>query len=148
MGAIFGVRTSSLLLSFEPNTTLVLTVPILSTIVRDQLITPVGIAIGMGVHGSYNANSPEALLSIGVLDSISAGLLLYSGIVEMCVPSVAVGYPLCCAANTSSHALAVDRLVHDFMHGELASARPSRVLIAFASLLSGALCMSVLGVWA
>ena len=99
----------------------------------------------MGVHGSYNANSPEALLSIGILDSISAGLLLYSGIVEMCVPLSAGLF--CCTADPSV-ALSSRRLVHDFMHGELASARPSRVIIAFAALLAGGLCMSVLGVWA
>lgn len=36
----------------------------------------------MGVHASYNPNSGAALLSIGVLDSISAGILIYGGIVE------------------------------------------------------------------
>lgn len=48
-----------------------------------QLITPVGIAIGMGVHAGYNPNSGAALLSIGILDSISAGILIYGGLVEM-----------------------------------------------------------------
>lgn len=47
-----------------------------------QLITPIGIAIGMGVHATYNPNSGASLLSIGVLDSISAGILIYTGIVE------------------------------------------------------------------
>lgn len=47
-----------------------------------QLITPIGIAIGMGVHATYNPNSGASLLSIGVLDSISAGILIYGGIVE------------------------------------------------------------------
>jgi hypothetical protein len=52
-------------------------------ILRAQLITPIGVAIGMGVHSAYNPNSGAALLSIGVLDSISAGILIYTGIVEM-----------------------------------------------------------------
>ncbi|GAA5985779.1 hypothetical protein JCM11641_006204 [Rhodosporidiobolus odoratus] len=47
------------------------------------LITPIGVAIGIGVHSSYNPNSGAALLSIGVLDSISAGILIYAGLVEM-----------------------------------------------------------------
>jgi hypothetical protein len=41
-----------------------------------QLITPIGIAIGIGVHESYNVNGKAALLSIGILDAISAGILL------------------------------------------------------------------------
>lgn len=103
-----------------------------------QLITPIGIAIGMGVHGSYNANSSEALLSIGILDSISAGLLLYSGIVEMCASVNELDIPM---ASLTLLVPSVSRLVHDFMHGELASARPSRVIFALLSLLAGALCM-------
>ena len=45
-----------------------------------QVITSIGIGIGIGVHHAYNPNSPAALLSIGILQSISAGILLYSGI--------------------------------------------------------------------
>lgn len=47
------------------------------------LITPIGIAIGVGVHNGYNPNSDAALLSIGVLDAVSAGILLYAGLVEL-----------------------------------------------------------------
>lgn len=47
------------------------------------LITPIGVAIGIGVHASYNPNSGAALLSIGVLDAISAGILIYAGLIEM-----------------------------------------------------------------
>ncbi|GJN93491.1 hypothetical protein Rhopal_006548-T1 [Rhodotorula paludigena] len=79
------------------------------------LITPVGIAIGIGVHQSYNPNSGAALLSIGVLDSISAGILIYGGLVEM--------------------------LYHDFMHGELAHARWPKVALAAGFLLLGSLLM-------
>jgi hypothetical protein len=50
-----------------------------------QLITPIGIAIGIGLHSVYNPNSSAALLSSGVLDSISAGILVYAGLVEMYV---------------------------------------------------------------
>jgi solute carrier family 39 (zinc transporter), member 1/2/3 len=85
------------------------------------IITPIGIGIGMGVHASYNPNSGAALLSIGILDSISAGILLYSGIVEL--------------------------LAHDFLHGELAHAKLSKVAIAMTALFCGMILMSVLGVW-
>ncbi|GAA5976678.1 hypothetical protein JCM10908_005592 [Rhodotorula pacifica] len=86
------------------------------------LITPVGIGIGMGVHASYNPNSGASLLSIGILDAISAGVLIYSGIVEC--------------------------LYHDFMHGNLARASLGRVLTALFFVLAGSLCMAVLGKWA
>ncbi|GAA5990511.1 hypothetical protein JCM5350_000543 [Sporobolomyces pararoseus] len=86
------------------------------------LITPVGIAIGMGVHATYNPNSGASLLSIGILDSISAGILIYGGIVEC--------------------------LYHDFMHGSLARASNSRVFAALFFVLAGSLCMAVLGKWA
>ena len=71
MGAAFGVRASERFTGTELTTVLV------------QLITPVGIAIGIGVHAGYNPNSGSALLSIGILDSISAGILIYAGIIEM-----------------------------------------------------------------
>ncbi|GAA5916755.1 hypothetical protein JCM6882_003047 [Rhodosporidiobolus microsporus] len=86
------------------------------------LITPIGVAIGIGVHSAYNPNSGAALLSIGILDSISAGILIYGGIVEM--------------------------LYHDFMHGQLATARAPKVAAAFFFVFAGSLCMSVLGKWA
>ncbi|GAA6050411.1 hypothetical protein JCM3770_004024 [Rhodotorula araucariae] len=79
------------------------------------LITPIGVGIGIGVHAAYNPNSGAALLSIGVLDSISAGILIYAGLVEM--------------------------LAHDFMQGELAHAHWPRVATAFFFLLAGTLCM-------
>ncbi|KAM0753683.1 ZIP zinc/iron transport family [Meredithblackwellia eburnea MCA 4105] len=92
------------------------------------LITPTGIAIGIGVHASYNPNSGAALLSIGVLDAISAGVLIYVGLVEM--------------------------LHHDFFsstEAQLSDPRQTGTLkwaSAFFFLLAGSLCMSVLGKWA
>lgn len=41
--------------------------------------------IGAGAHASYNPNSPAALLSVAILNSISAGILLWAGIVELLV---------------------------------------------------------------
>ena len=45
--------------------------------------TPFGIAIGLGVHQTYDPNSQTALIVQGVLDSISAGILLYAALVEL-----------------------------------------------------------------
>ncbi|OBA22498.1 ZIP zinc/iron transport family [Metschnikowia bicuspidata var. bicuspidata NRRL YB-4993] len=47
------------------------------------LVTPIGIAIGLGVSGTYPSDSPRALITNGVFDSISAGILIYSGLVEL-----------------------------------------------------------------
>lgn len=40
------------------------------------LITPIGIAIGVGVHENFSANGKAPLLSVGILNSISAGILV------------------------------------------------------------------------
>jgi zinc transporter 1/2/3 len=47
------------------------------------LTTPIAIAIGLGVRTTYNAGSFEANVVSGVLDSISAGILIYTGLVEL-----------------------------------------------------------------
>lgn len=47
------------------------------------LSTPIAIAVGLGVRKTYTPGSPTALLVNGVLDSISAGILIYTGLVEL-----------------------------------------------------------------
>ncbi|RHZ47504.1 hypothetical protein CDV55_100044 [Aspergillus turcosus] len=47
------------------------------------LTTPISIAIGLGVRTTYNPNSNTANIVSGVLDSTSAGILLYTGLVEL-----------------------------------------------------------------
>lgn len=47
------------------------------------LTTPVAIAIGMGVSHQYDPGSYTANLVSGLLDSISAGILLYTGSIEL-----------------------------------------------------------------
>jgi zinc transporter 1/2/3 len=47
------------------------------------LTTPVSIAIGIGLSTQYNSGSFTANVVSGVLDSVSAGILLYTGLVEM-----------------------------------------------------------------
>ncbi|GJJ78617.1 solute carrier family 39 (zinc transporter), member 1/2/3 [Entomortierella parvispora] len=47
------------------------------------LVTPLGVAIGMGMHTSYKANSAESLIIKGVFDSIACGVLLYTAFVTL-----------------------------------------------------------------
>ncbi|MCJ1405175.1 hypothetical protein MMC11_008401, partial [Xylographa trunciseda] len=45
--------------------------------------TPIALAIGLGVRNSYVPGSQTALIVNGVFDSISAGILIYTGLVEL-----------------------------------------------------------------
>jgi len=84
--------------------------------------TPLGIAVGLGVRLSYDPNSQRALITSGVFDAVSAGLLIYAAMVEL--------------------------LAHDFIHGEMRTAPGKQVLLAIGSLLVGCALMSLLGRWA
>ncbi|KAL6952966.1 Fe(2+) transport protein 3, chloroplastic [Sarracenia purpurea var. burkii] len=45
--------------------------------------TPAGIAFGTGIASFYNPDSPRALIIEGILDSISAGILVYMALVDL-----------------------------------------------------------------
>lgn len=45
--------------------------------------TPLGVAIGTVICSFYNPNSPRALVIEGILDSISAGILVYMALVDL-----------------------------------------------------------------
>ncbi|GMF58061.1 hypothetical protein B5S33_g1732 [[Candida] boidinii] len=47
------------------------------------LCTPISVAIGLGVRNSYSPGSRTALVTNGVFDSISAGILIYTGLIEL-----------------------------------------------------------------
>jgi solute carrier family 39 (zinc transporter), member 1/2/3 len=47
------------------------------------LTTPVSIGIGLGLRTTYNSGSFTALIVSGVFDSMSAGILIYTGLVEL-----------------------------------------------------------------
>ncbi|KAF3064487.1 Zinc-regulated transporter 2 [Daldinia childiae] len=47
------------------------------------LSTPISIAIGLGVRSTLQPGSPKSLVINGVFDSISAGILIYTGLVEL-----------------------------------------------------------------
>ena len=48
-----------------------------------SLSTPLGVAIGIGMHSTFSETNSESLVAQGVLDSVSFGILLYSAIVEL-----------------------------------------------------------------
>lgn len=86
------------------------------------LITPVGMAIGVGVLKHFNGNDPATIVAIGTLDALSAGILLWVGLVQM--------------------------LAHDWVGGDMARAGVVKALVGGASLVAGLVLMSVLGKWA
>ena len=45
--------------------------------------TPIGIAAGLGVRTTYNEEAPTASIVSGTMDSLSAGILIYTGLVEV-----------------------------------------------------------------
>lgn len=47
------------------------------------LTTPIAISIGIGLSTTYNSGSYTANVVSGVLDSVSAGILIYTGLVEL-----------------------------------------------------------------
>ncbi|GMM55602.1 high-affinity Zn(2+) transporter [Maudiozyma humilis] len=47
------------------------------------LTTPIAVAIGIGVRHSFVPGSRKALIANGVFDSISSGILIYTGLVEL-----------------------------------------------------------------
>ncbi|KAG0048236.1 high-affinity Zn(2+) transporter zrt1 [Gryganskiella cystojenkinii] len=48
-----------------------------------SLTTPIGVGIGIGISNTYNPNSKTSLLVVGIFDSISTGILLYMGYVNL-----------------------------------------------------------------
>ncbi|PGH33522.1 solute carrier family 39 (zinc transporter), member 1/2/3 [[Emmonsia] crescens] len=87
------------------------------------LSTPIAIAIGLGVRETYPPEGRTTLIVNGVFDSISAGILIYTALVEL--------------------------MAHEFMFSPSMRRAPIReVLAAFALLCSGAALMALLGKWA
>jgi zinc transporter 1/2/3 len=77
-----------------------------------------GIAIGIGIYSSFNENSISALVTTGVLDAFSAGVLLYDGLVNI------------------------------VRGEKFVKARNSHQYLQLASLWLGAFIMSLVGKWA
>ena len=88
------------------------------------LITPLGMAIGIGVLKSFNGNNPATVIAIGTLDAVSAGILLWVGLVDM---------------------WAADWV---FADGDMLRASTARTLAGGGSLIAGMALMGLLGKWA
>ncbi|KAJ2984185.1 hypothetical protein NUW58_g6122 [Xylaria curta] len=87
------------------------------------LSTPISIAIGLGVRETLQPGSPNALIINGIFDSISAGILIYTGLVEL--------------------------LAHEFMFNEqMRNAGLKVQLFALFWVTVGAGLMAVLAIWA
>jgi zinc transporter ZupT len=56
--------------------------------------TPIGQAIGLALHTSYNPDSEPGLLLVGIMNAISAGLLIYASLTELLVEDFAIGMSL------------------------------------------------------
>ncbi|KAI7873284.1 Zinc/iron permease [Mucor mucedo] len=48
-----------------------------------MIMTPIGCAIGIGIHSSFNPNSSSSVLASAILDSLSAGILLYNAYISL-----------------------------------------------------------------
>ncbi|KNZ74568.1 Zinc-regulated transporter 1 [Termitomyces sp. J132] len=87
------------------------------------ITTPIGIAVGLGVRTTYNPNSTKALIVSGVLDALSSGILIYTGLVEL--------------------------LAHEFLFNkEMMHASNWKLVYAIGSMLAGWAIMALLGRWA
>ncbi|KAI9708962.1 MAG: hypothetical protein M1820_003656 [Bogoriella megaspora] len=85
--------------------------------------TPIAVAIGLGVRNTYPPGSQTTLIVNGVFDSISAGILIYTGLVEL--------------------------MAHEFMFSPSMIRAPLKKLFgAFFLMCLGAGLMALLGKWA
>jgi solute carrier family 39 (zinc transporter), member 1/2/3 len=85
------------------------------------LTTPIAVAVGLGMANSYNAGSFIASVVSGVLDSISAGILLYTGLVEL--------------------------LARDFLFNPDRSRKKGDIAYMLVCLFMGTIIMALLGKW-
>jgi zinc transporter 1/2/3 len=87
------------------------------------LTTPLGIAVGLGVRTTYNPDSTTASIVSGVLDALSAGILIYTGLVEL--------------------------LAHEFLFNkEMINGSNGQLAYALCCMLFGCGIMALLGRWA
>ncbi|KAB8295835.1 hypothetical protein EYC80_008657 [Monilinia laxa] len=85
--------------------------------------TPIAIAIGLGVRTTFTPGSQTTMIVNGVFDSISAGILIYTGLVEL--------------------------MAHEFMFNqEMRKSSMKMLLFAFGCMCAGAGLMALLGKWA
>ncbi|KAI1614211.1 Zinc/iron permease [Exophiala viscosa] len=86
------------------------------------LSTPIAIGIGLGVRKSYPPGAQTTLIVNGIFDSVSAGVLIYTGLVEL--------------------------IAHEFLYSStMKKAKAWTVEAAFLTMCLGALVMALLGRW-
>lgn len=88
------------------------------------LTTPIAIAIGLGVRETYPPESATALITNGIFDSISSGILIYTGLVEL--------------------------MAHEFLYSNEFKTNDGtkRMLYAYGCMCLGTGLMALLGRWA
>ncbi|CAL9737123.1 zinc-regulated transporter 2 [Monosporozyma servazzii] len=86
--------------------------------------TPIAVAIGIGVRHSFVPGSRKALISNGVFDAISSGILIYTGLVEL--------------------------MAHEFLFSNQFKGKEGikKMLFAYVIMCLGAGLMALLGKWA
>lgn len=89
-----------------------------------SVTTPMGIILGMIVFSvtGYDDSSPNALILEGLLGSLSSGILIYMGLVDL--------------------------IALDFFHNKLMSSHPFLKRVSFIALVIGSASMSILALWA
>lgn len=87
------------------------------------MTTPIGQAVGLIVHNLYDPQSKTGLLMVGIMNAISAGLLLFAGLVQLLAEDF--------LTDKSYKILTGRRRVH-----------------AFAAVCGGAALMALVGAWA
>lgn len=87
------------------------------------IVTPIGMAIGLGLRTTYTQDTATGYYVTGIFDSFSAGILIYTGLVEL--------------------------LAHDFIFSERMRAAPLwHVLLNMFWVCAGIGVMALLGRWA
>lgn len=85
--------------------------------------TPIGQGIGLAIHRLYDPESEVGLLTVGVMNAVSSGLLLFAGLVEL--------------------------LAEDFLSdASYETLRGKRRMQACGSVVAGAALMALVGAWA
>lgn len=89
-----------------------------------SVTTPLGIVLGMIVFSltGYDDNNPNALIMEGLLGSLSSGILIYMGLVDL--------------------------IALDFFHNKLMNSTPWLKKTSFIALTVGSTAMSILALWA
>ncbi|PCH38151.1 ZIP zinc/iron transport family [Wolfiporia cocos MD-104 SS10] len=87
------------------------------------ITTPVGIAAGLGVRASYNPHSTTTDIVGGIMDAFSAGILIYTGLVEL--------------------------MAHEFIFNkDMVEGSSKQLVFALTCMVAGAGLMALLGKWA